>query len=137
MAYPHTHTRESPIMQTTSTQRHKVALVFTDTLTGSGTSAIYRGLMAADELQRHGDDVVLVFDGAGAKTAAELADPAHRFHALFAAVRPSLRGVCEFCANSYGVLDAVKAYGLPLLDDDQGHASLRTLLNEGRQIITI
>jgi hypothetical protein len=122
---------------TNTTHHHKVALVVTSTLTGSGTSAVYRGLMSADELQRHGDDVVLVFDGAGAKTAAELADPAHRFHALFQAVRPVVRGVCEYCADSYGVLDAVKSFGLPLLNEDRGHASLRSLLNEGRQVISI
>lgn len=116
---------------------HRVALVITATLSGSGTSAVYRGLMAADELQRHGDDVVLVFDGAGAKTAAELADPGHRFHALFQAVRPVLRGVCESCADSYGVLATVRLLGLPLLGEDRGHASLRSLLNEGRQVITI
>lgn len=116
---------------------HRVALVVTSTLTGSGTSAVYRGLMNADELQRHGDDVVLVFDGAGAKTAAELADPAHRFHALFQTVRPVLRGVCEHCADSYGVLETIQRVGLPLLNEDLGHASLRSLLNEGRQVITV
>jgi hypothetical protein len=115
----------------------KVGLLFFTTLEGSGNSAVYRSLMAADELQRHGDDVVLVFDGAGAKTAAELADPAHRFHGLFTKVRGRLQGVCEFCAKSYGVLDAVQSAGLPLLSDDRGHASLRRLLLEGRQVITV
>lgn len=115
----------------------KVALVVFSTLEGSGNSAVYRSLMTADELQRHDDDVVIVFDGAGAKTAAELLQPAHRFHGLFQTVRGRLRGVCRYCAKSYGVLEAVQAAGLPLLADDHGHASLRALMREGRQLFTV
>jgi hypothetical protein len=115
---------------------HKIALVIYSRLEGSGRSAIYRQLMFAQELQRAGDDVCIVFDGAGSTAAAELAQPAHPMHALFESVRPQLRGVCRYCAQSYGVLPAVEAAGLPLLGDDRGHASLRALLQEGRQIVT-
>jgi hypothetical protein len=116
---------------------HKIALVIYSTLEGSGNSAIYRAMMFAQELRRAGDDVSLVFDGAGSKTAAELAQPAHRMHALFNDIRPAVRGVCSYCAKSYGVLEQIEAAGLPLLTDDRGHASLRALLEEGRQIITV
>ncbi len=114
----------------------KVALLICSKLEGAGQSAIYRALMGAQELRKAGDDVVVVFDGAGSTAAAEMAQPAHRFHALFMDIVPVLRGVCRFCAKSYGVLDAVQAAELPLLDDDRGHASLRGLLLEGRQVIT-
>jgi hypothetical protein len=116
---------------------HKVALVFYSLLEGPGNSATYRNLMFAQELMRHEDDVSLVFDGAGAQALAEMAQPEHRFHGLLMSVRPRLRGACHFCAKSYGVLDALQAAGLPLLGDDRGHASLRELLNEGRQIINV
>lgn len=115
---------------------NRIALVIYSKLEGSGQSAVYRALMFADELQRHGDDVVIVFDGGGSSAAAAIADPKHALHALFLRVRERLRGVCRHCAKSYGVLDAVEAVGLPLLDDDRGHASLRDLLLEGRQIVT-
>ena len=114
----------------------KVALLINSTLEGAGQSAIYRALMGAQELRRAGDDVVIVFDGAGSTAAAEMAQPGHRFHALFTDVLPAARGVCRFCAKSYGVLDAVQAAELHLLEDDRGHSSLRALLLEGRQIIT-
>jgi hypothetical protein len=116
---------------------HKVALVIYSKLEGAGNSAIYRQLMFAQELQNAGDDVVLVFDGAGSLAAAELAQPGHQMHALFNKVRSLVRGVCHHCAKSYGVLDAIQAANLPLLGDDRGHASLRALLGEGRQIITV
>jgi hypothetical protein len=116
---------------------HKVALVIYSKLEGAGNSAVYRSLMFAQELQRAGDDVTLVFDGAGSVTAAELSQPDHKMHSLFQDVRARVRGVCRYCAKSYGVLDAVETSGLPLLGDDRGHASLRALLEEGRQIITV
>ncbi|MCZ8375853.1 MAG: hypothetical protein O9342_10785 [Beijerinckiaceae bacterium] len=34
------------------------------------------------------------------------------------------------------VLKALDAAGIPMLIDDKGHASLRALLLEGRQIVT-
>jgi hypothetical protein len=115
---------------------HRIALVITSTLEGSGRSAIYRALMFADELQRAGDDVAIVFEGAGSTAAAELVASDHALHPVFAKVRARVRGVCRFCAKSYGVLDTLEAAGVPLLADDRGHASLRALLVEGRQIIT-
>lgn len=116
---------------------HKIALVIYGKLEGSDNSAVYRALMFAQELARAGDDVTIVFDGAGSVAAAEMSQPGHRFHPLLTDVKPHVRGVCRFCAKSYGVLDAIEAAGLPLLGDDRGHASLRALLNEGRQIITV
>lgn len=120
----------------TATAPFKVALLVHSKLEGAGQSAIYRALMGAQELRKAGDDVVIVFDGAGSTAAAEMAQPGHRFHALFNDVLPAVRGVCRYCAKSYGVLDALQATSLPLLDEDRGHASLRELLLEGRQIIT-
>ena len=116
---------------------HKVALVFYSVLEGPANSATYRNLMFAQELMRHNDDVTLVFDGAGSKALAEMARPDHRFHGLLQSVRPRLRGVCHFCAKSYGVLEQLQDAELPLLGDDRGHASLRALLDEGRQIINV
>jgi len=116
---------------------HKIAIVVYGNLEGPGKSAIYRAMMFAQELHRAGDDVVLVFDGAGSVAAAELSLPGNNLHPIYLDVRDRIRGVCRYCAKSYGVLDAVRASGLPLLDDDRGHASLRALLNEGRQIVTV
>lgn len=115
---------------------HKLALVIYSRLEGSGTSAVYRGLMFADELRRGGDDVVVVFDGAGSTALAAMLAPEHKLHATWLKAAPALRGVCHACARSYGVFEALQAAGVPMLADDKGHASLRALLNEGRQIIT-
>jgi hypothetical protein len=115
---------------------HKVALVIYAKLEGAGNSAVYRAMMFADELLRAGDDVVIVFDGAGSSALAEMIQPSHPLHHVWSKAAPALRGVCRYCAKSYGVLDALEAAQLPLMGEDRGHASLRALLNEGRQIIT-
>lgn len=115
---------------------HKIAIVIYSAFEGAGRSAIYRAMMFAQELHRAGDDVQLVFDGSGSAAAAALEQPTHDMHRLFLDIRPLVRGVCRYCAKSYGVLDALEASGLPLLTDDRGHASLRALLDEGRQIVT-
>ena len=115
---------------------NKLALIIYSTLSGAGESAVYRAMMFAQELQRAGDDGVLVFDGAGTQALAELLRSEHDLCALFEKVRPQVRGACRACAKAYEVLDRLTAAGVPLLADDRGHASLRKLLLEDRQLVT-
>lgn len=115
---------------------HRIAIVIVSRLEGSGQSTVYRALMFAQELQRGGDDVTIVFDGGGTVSATEIAAAGHPLHTLLEAVRPLVRGLCRHCARSYRVLETALAQELPLLGDDRGHASLRGLLEEGRQIVT-
>ncbi len=115
---------------------NKVAIVIYAKLEGAGKSAVYRAMMFADELQRADDDVTIVFDGAGSTALAAMIDPQNDLHRVWQRVASRLRGVCSYCAKAYGVQETLQAAGLPMLVDDKGHASLRELLLEGRQIIT-
>jgi len=115
---------------------NKIAVVIYSNLEGAGKSAVYRALMFAEELIRAGDDVTIVFDGAGSAALAAIIEPGHDIHRTWQKAAPALRGVCSYCAKAYGVNDALAAAGIPMLVDDRGHASLRNLLLEGRQIIT-
>lgn len=115
---------------------NKVAIVIYSKLEGSGRSAVYRAMMFADELMRAGDDVTIVFDGAGSVALADMIQPDNDLHRVWTKAAPALRGVCSYCAKSYGVKEALEAASIPMLTDDKGHASLRALLIEGRQIIT-
>jgi hypothetical protein len=115
---------------------HKVAIVIYNNITTEAKSPAYRALGFAAELLAHGDDVAIVFDGGGTATLDEVIRPESALHRAWLAAAPALRGACEYCAKSYGVRDALVAAGVPLLRDDRGHASLRALLEEGRQIIT-
>jgi hypothetical protein len=115
---------------------NRIAIVIYSKLEGAGKSAVYRALMFADELIRAGDDVTIVFDGAGSTALAGIIDPGNDLHRTWQKAAPALRGVCSYCAKSYGVKDALDAAGISMLTDDKGHASLRALLLEGRQIVT-
>ena len=115
----------------------KIALVVFSNLEGAGFSAVYRAMMFAQELRTAGDDVCIVFDGSGSTAAAQMLRAEHDLHPIFQSIRPLILGICRYCAKSYDVLAELEAAELPLLIDDRGHASLRALLLEGRQIITI
>lgn len=53
-------------------------VVLADTETHADLGRLANALMAAKELKEAGDDVRLIFDGAGTKWIPELADPEHR-----------------------------------------------------------
>lgn len=114
----------------------KVAIVIYSKPEDAGLSANYRALMFADELLRSGDDVTIVFDGGGTVSLAEIIKPGHDLNRVWKKAAPALRGACSYCAKSYEVKDELEAAGIPMLTDDKGHASLRNLMLEGRQIIT-
>lgn len=93
-------------------------------------------LEAVKEFKDAGDDVQLIFDGAGTKWIVELSQPAHKYHELFTSVTDKITGACDYCANAFKVADKVKAAGISLMDEYDRHPSLRTLVVQGYQIIT-
>ena len=125
-----------PANASAATAKHKVAIVIYTNITSEAKSPPYRAFGFAAELLAGGDDVAIVFDGGGTATLAEVIRPENDLHRAWSRVANALRGACDYCAKSYGVKGALGAAGVPLLADDHGHASLRALLNEGRQIIT-
>lgn len=122
--------------ETTPDTTHRVAIVIYSNITKEAQSRAYRAFGFAAELLAAGDDVTIVFDGGGSATLAAVLNPRHDLHRAWSKVAPALRGVCGYCAKAYGVQAELAAAGIPLLTDDRGHASLRALLDEGRQIIT-
>lgn len=115
----------------------KVAIVvLADTETHEALGRVVNALEAVKEFKEAGDDVQLIFDGAGAKWVVELSRSDHKAHGLYAAVRDKVSGVCDYCAGAFGVKEQVKACGAPLAGDFEGHPSFRRLLCEGYQVIT-
>lgn len=127
---------ERPSNKATASVAHKVAIVIYANVTTEASSRAYRAFGFAAELLEAGDDVAIVFDGGGTATLAAVLDPAHPLHRAWSRVSAALRGACAYCAKAYGVEEALMAAGVPMLKDHRGHASLRDLLLEGRQIVT-
>jgi hypothetical protein len=115
----------------------KVAIVvLAGTDTHEGLGRVVNALEAAKELKEGGDHVQIIFDGAGTAWVPELGKKEHKAHPLYAAVEDRIAGVCAYCANAFGVKDAVVAQGAPLAAEYEGHPSVRRLLHDGYQVIT-
>ncbi len=92
--------------------------------------------MLAQELKRAGDEVRIVFDGAGTQGLAALSDPDHQAHVLLLAVKERILGACAYCSRAFGVKEILEARGFPFLSEFHDHPSLRGLLEEGYQLVT-
>ena len=112
------------------------AVVFADTESHGDLARAVNALEMVKEFQEAGDDVVLIFDGAGTRWVGEFAKSDHRSHRLYEAVKPSIAGACSFCASAFGAKAAIEAEGIRLLDEFERHPSLRRLVAGGYQVIT-
>jgi hypothetical protein len=96
---------------------------------------LLNGLETAKEFAEHGDEVELIFDGAGTQWIPELEDEDHNHHELYQSLREDT-SVCDFCSGAFGVADAVADAGVVTLDDHDGHPSVRSLVDDGYEVIT-
>jgi hypothetical protein len=115
----------------------KAALViFAGTEGREGVGRVANALVTAKEFKETGDDVTIVFDGAGTTWIGTLNDPSHRYHEAFEEVRDRIAGACAYCAGRYGVKEQVEQAGIALLDEYEQHPSIRRLLTDGYQVVT-
>lgn len=111
-------------------------VVLTDTETHESLGRVVNALEFAKELQEHGDQVQIVFDGAGTKWVPALEDEEHDAHPLYQAVKENIHGACRFCSKAFGVFDEVRDSDVDLLDEYDQHPSLRNFMNDGYRIVT-
>jgi hypothetical protein len=93
-------------------------------------------LALVKEAKEAGDDVELIFDGAGVSWIPELNNPEHKLHGMFNGVKDRIAGACEFCAGAFDVKEEVREAGIRYLSEFEGHPSLRKRVAEGYQIVT-
>ncbi len=111
-----------------------VLLADTETLGDMGRMA--NALSAVQEFKEAGDEVRLIFDGAGVKWVGKLTNPEHEYHEHYQAVKDKIVGVCQYCAGAFQVTDQIQRAGVPFADEFNGHPSFRSLVNQGYQVIT-
>jgi hypothetical protein len=115
----------------------KVAVVvLADTETHADRAPAANALTTAYEFKEAGDEVDLIFTGAGTKWVGELSDPDHRLHRAFEMVRDEVAGACRACATAFGLREEMQASGVPLLAEYKGHQSLRERVAQGYQVIS-
>ena len=101
---------------------------------------VFNALAVAHEGLQAGDEVEVVFNGAGTRWPEELTKISHPANVLYNAVRETVKGASHGCAVVFGATDGVKACGLPLLKDKAlagtpGISNLRTYLANGWQTL--
>lgn len=117
--------------------RPMAVLVLAGTDTKADLGRVVNALQIARELDEAGDEVTVIFDGAGTQWVPTLSDEEHKYHALFVKTRSVIAGACDYCANAYGVKEQIERIdGITLLDEFDGHPSVRKLLSNGYDLVT-
>lgn len=111
-------------------------VILADTETKESLGRAVNALTAAKEFKDAGDEVRVIFDGAGVKWPAAFAKPDQKYRELFESVRDKVTGVCEYCAGAVGVADRIREAEVPFAGEHDGHPSFRQLVRDGFQIIT-
>lgn len=97
---------------------------------------LVNGLETAKEFtETAGDEIELIFDGAGTQWIPKLEDEEHDYHELYQAVRDDA-SACDYCSGAFGVEEAVADAGVVTLDDHEGHPSIQSLVDDDYEIIT-
>ena len=116
----------------------KIAIVvFSDTNTMEALGKVSNAFVLATEAIEAGDELKIIFEGAGTKWIGELEKEDHKLHGLYQNIKSKITGVCKFCSQVFGVKNEVEKAGLPLLDEYKDHPSLRNLFSEGFHLITV
>ena len=98
---------------------------------------VFNALAAAYDFKQAGEEVKVIFQGAGTRWPAELQKTDHPGHAIYKEIEDTIEGISCGCADVFGAEPA----GLDLITDNpvpgtSGVPSFVKLQKEGYQIIT-
>ncbi len=95
-------------------------------------------LLNALDMNDKGYEVKVVVEGAATKLIPEIAQASSPMNQFYTKVkeRALINGACKACSNKMGVLEAIRAEGIALLDEMTGHPSMARYMEEGYEIIT-
>ena len=118
-------------------------IIMSDPKNGSeeALGRVFNGLAAAYDFKQAGDEVSIVFQGAGTRWIGELNQKQHPAHDLFDAVKDHVAGVSCGCADVFGATEDAEKSGFDLIKDNpvpgtRGMGSFRKYATEGSTILT-
>ncbi len=118
-------------------------VVYSDPKAGSeeALGRLFNALATVYDFKEKGDDVTLLFQGAGTRWVGELDKKEHPAHDLFDAVSDKVAGVSCGCADVFGATEAAEKNGYRLLSENvvpgtTGLPSLRKLAADGYTILS-
>ncbi len=116
-------------------------LILSDPKSGDeALGRLFNGLIIAQRAMQSGDEVTILFNGAGTRWPAELVALGHPANGLFNSVREHVKGASCGCAAVFDATAGVEASGLPLLTDlalagTPGVSDLHGYLVDGWQLL--
>lgn len=117
-------------------------IVLSDPKAGSeeALGRLFNALAATYDLKQKGDDVTLLFQGAGTRWAGQVTQPDHPAYELYKAVEDTVAGVSCGCADVFGAREEAEKAGLDLIRNNpvpgtSGLPSVQGLVAEGRSIL--
>ncbi len=111
-------------------------IVLADGESHESLGRVVNALMVARELKEAGDEVTVVFDGAGTRAASTFGDSSNDYNQLFEAIRDKVAGACDYCAGAFQVKEEVQRAGVDLIDEYRGHPSVKRLVEQGYEVVT-
>ncbi|MCZ6498234.1 MAG: DsrE family protein [Gammaproteobacteria bacterium] len=118
-------------------------IVLSDPKSGSeeALGRMFNALAAAYDFKQRGDEVTVLFHGAGTRWIGEVGNPEHPAHALFEQVKDRVAGASCGCADVFGATKDVEKSGFDLIKDNpvpgtSGLPSLRKLVADGYTVLT-
>ena len=118
-------------------------VVLSDPKSGSEESLgrLFNALSTTYEFKQRGDDVTLLFQGAGTRWAAEVVKENHPANSLYRSVEDKVAGVSCGCADVFGARDDAEQAGFQLIDEfdlpgTSGVPSVRELVSQGYSVLT-
>lgn len=118
-------------------------VIFSDPKSGGeeALGRLFNAMFLTLELKEKGQEVALIFQGAGARWPAEVTQPAHPAHVLYHAVADKVAGVCGGCADVFGATEGAQSTGLALVRERQvpgtsGILDLSRYLDQGFRLVT-
>lgn len=102
---------------------------------------VFNALASAYDFKQAGEEVSILFQGAGTRWPGELDKSNHPALALYEAVKDKVAGVSCGCADVFGARETVEKSGYDLITENSvpgtsGLPSLRRLMNEGYAVTT-
>jgi len=119
-------------------------IVLSDPKSGSeeALGRLFNALATTYEFKQKGDDVRLLFQGAGTRWAGEVVKEGHPANQLYRAVEDRVEGISCACADVFGAGEAADEAGFTRIHENavpgtSGMPSLRRLVADGYQILTV
>lgn len=117
-------------------------VILSDPRSGSDESLgrLFNALAAAFDFKQKGDEVTVLFQGAGTRWAGYLTNASHPAHQLYAAIADKVAGVSCGCSDVFGAHDEAVKNGFNLIKDNAipgttGLPSLQALLTGGYHLM--